>query len=578
MELALVPMHVDALLLTEPRAVIGPLAEFNRLPWSDGNADYNADRPWLGQSISRPCFEDPDTILPAGVHLHWTLPDGLTRAAPGSRFPVAPDRWLIRRRQKGFSAMHWVVESDHFSPASTQSDGIAYPVEPAQGSPPYARLGRAMPLADWLQDEGSAERIPVTAVGYGEATFAAFYPGCRSVFGFHDADVPPGALVTYDILGWHSRSEEDPLGEFLSEVEPQAAAEPAWTVLRRFNWRFSDLAADDYRRHEPPPPRRMLCYARLELSASGVLSTPEPPQIAIGDSGAEALAALAAHVESHSVAGRAGIEAGMDAVSLLPDFVHRTIDRPAAFKAARHERTFIAEDGGYRWALRLRRDGGAPASVDGAHRPDHHEPPPTLARHLDELNRLQAELDRAEQELASLRTRLFADWAKYMMCAYPTIDAPARLDLNDIRAFLEDNDLAEINSREAEKGALDLRFDNEGSLVASDSASPADTLSGQVAAEATRILRKLRCSTPRDSRGNETAIRISRSNRTVRVIWCSGARPRLPSTGSTVGGIGRSSAGAAECWPWRSGCECARMRCRRPTSCPSMRGRTSRSG
>lgn len=70
-----------------------------------------------------------------------------------------------------------------FSSASTQSNAIAYPVGSAQSAPPYARLGRAMPLAEWLKDKGAAERVGVTAAGYGEATFAAFYP-CRSSISF----------------------------------------------------------------------------------------------------------------------------------------------------------------------------------------------------------------------------------------------------------------------------------------------------------------------------------------------------------------------------------------------------------
>src|SRR5438105_5713040 len=51
----------------------------------------------------------------------------------------------------------------------------------------------------------------LTAVGYGEPTFAAFYPNCHSVFGFHDADSKsaPPAGVRYDVVGWYSASALD---------------------------------------------------------------------------------------------------------------------------------------------------------------------------------------------------------------------------------------------------------------------------------------------------------------------------------------------------------------------------------
>jgi hypothetical protein len=47
-------------------------------------------------------FTEPTAGLPPGVHLHWALPDALTRAqvdplAQTLRFPAVPDRWLVVR-------------------------------------------------------------------------------------------------------------------------------------------------------------------------------------------------------------------------------------------------------------------------------------------------------------------------------------------------------------------------------------------------------------------------------------------------------------------------------------------------
>jgi hypothetical protein len=45
--------------------------------------------------------------------------------------------------------------------------------------------------------------------------------------------------------------------------------------------------------------------------------------------------------------------------------------------------------------------------------------PPELAEHLNTLNDLQQAYDQADFEIESLRSQLFTDWYKYMLCAYP---------------------------------------------------------------------------------------------------------------------------------------------------------------
>ena len=55
---------------------------------------------FLGANVSRSLSDPPWDQLETGVHLHWALPDGLTRGGgPGAElvFPAAPDRWLVTR-------------------------------------------------------------------------------------------------------------------------------------------------------------------------------------------------------------------------------------------------------------------------------------------------------------------------------------------------------------------------------------------------------------------------------------------------------------------------------------------------
>jgi ketosteroid isomerase-like protein len=218
-----VPIHLDALLLSNDQTFVGPMADFTLLPYFDGQRDVNPDVAYVSEDIvSRP-FEDQTLYLKAGVHLHWALPDALTRGAAragGTEFPAVPNRWLVIRSRRDAQGQmveekRWVVESDYLYPdgAGDSSGSVSIPYKPAANERrPFRFLGRNMPSAAWRKVDPSAQYFkPLTAVGYGEPSFAAFYPNCHSVFGFHDADyagvMPDG--VRYDVLGWYSASTLD---------------------------------------------------------------------------------------------------------------------------------------------------------------------------------------------------------------------------------------------------------------------------------------------------------------------------------------------------------------------------------
>src|SRR5215470_5577201 len=119
----LVPIHLDALYVKEGRRVIQPIADFTRLPYFDGERDVNASTAWLSEEIMSEAFQDEHFFLDKGIHLHWALPQALTRAAyddSGSAFPPLPDRWLVTqgREISGRPTIEnqWVVESNCLHP------------------------------------------------------------------------------------------------------------------------------------------------------------------------------------------------------------------------------------------------------------------------------------------------------------------------------------------------------------------------------------------------------------------------------------------------------------------------------
>lgn len=202
----LVPIHLDVLYLAYNQSSVEAMANFTRLPYSDGQREFNPDVAYISEEIISPSFQNKNLNLKAGLHLHWSLPDALTKAlhdSTRSTFPAVPNRWLISRRNNGVMEKQWIVESDYLYPPGFGSDigSVNFPISTDKidsSGQPYRYLGRKMPFSAWSQKDPEAEYLDkLTAVGYGEPTFAAFYPNCDSVFGFYDDDYAGYSQETY---------------------------------------------------------------------------------------------------------------------------------------------------------------------------------------------------------------------------------------------------------------------------------------------------------------------------------------------------------------------------------------------
>ncbi|HEV2814672.1 MAG TPA: hypothetical protein VGW10_15560, partial [Solirubrobacteraceae bacterium] len=303
----LVPVDVAALCVGEPdelgreygtKDFARVAADFSGLPYADAAGTVHRRGPNLGDVATPRPFERAAAPLPAGVHLHWALPDalahGFTDGSGRVEFPAAPNRWLVVRVAGSASdpaaapvLRAWVIESDRlWDDDGRGSDDLARAVPvrsnpmQASGTKAFRRLGRAFPLEDWPGETTSEHgRAPLTAVGYGTPAYAAAYPHCPSVFGFHDPadDLGAGAAtVAYAVSGWYSDPAADPLtgrpaGE-LGWAAPEPAAPPARTVCAGV---LHGIAWERGRKfiHEPPP---------LDVD------------VAVGSTTAEAVAALLA--------------------------------------------------------------------------------------------------------------------------------------------------------------------------------------------------------------------------------------------------------------------------------------------
>lgn len=216
----LVPVHLDALVLDSDQMVVETTADFSRLPFCTGTRDINPDIANISEQIVSKPFQNQNLLLKKGIHLHWSLPDALTRARPNpdnpgtQDFPVVPNRWLVTRCNKnGNVEKEWLIESDYlFPPLNGDLAGAGVPMPYGKDQrQPFRYMGRCVTWSDPSRDKG--EYYPqLTAVGYGEPSFAAFYPNCHSVFGFCDTEYSGiKDERQYYVIGWYSDYRTDAL-------------------------------------------------------------------------------------------------------------------------------------------------------------------------------------------------------------------------------------------------------------------------------------------------------------------------------------------------------------------------------
>lgn len=622
-----VPLHVDGLQLSAGMDVVSPFADFTRLPYvaaAGGGQqvhDANSSVPWITESVAEEPMEAPRLKLEAGVHLHWALPDALTKAthpvgADGKRdrsnvaFPAVPNRWLVVRRVAGVAQKRWLIESDYLWPADhpwgsipkdaftadlgiqgkaiwerliacgwlvaardnshtivvdehdrlsndlgpyharraeilrvlherglapgrTANGLVSYPFpntradsRPVPGLPPFRYLGRKRVLGEPWSQQGPAEYLKdighkLTAIGYGEPTFASFYPNCRSVFGFHDAIRTSAHSHHYDVYGWYSEADDDVLSGFV--VDPDARAPDgtpqtedqqfaAW-LETRFSWTTDDgPAGTDH--------TSIVCYGRLRADSfikpngtrvnahiapavrindapagysldKAIVENRSDVHVAVANTGTEALSAYLADRmawqrhpgDGHArAAEKRKIEDYLEALQMTDDLEHKLLDVGASFAEKRHDKSFTAGSGGSVWVIRARADAAPAANVTKNKALDEVSLPAGLAHRLNTLNAAQRAYEHGCRSIEAMRWQVYSDWTRYMRNVYPpddeALDYKSARDNHDVDitiAYLRDGGLA----------VLDQLIEDTGELVKIDSRSVAESAAWKLAEPAT---------------------------------------------------------------------------------------------
>lgn len=467
-----VPMHLDTLTLREKCRLAGATTDFSLMPYFNGTRNINANIANISENI----LTDPfDTFheLGSGVHLHWALPDALTHGhvnveASGIetiRYPRVPNRWLVVRGDGNPSNDKcWVVESDYLYPEDRDRENnappphsIKYPFDLSENhvsaGQPFRYMGRKVNLCEWEPAQSPSKSYlseGLTAVGYGEPNFAAFYSNCFSVFGCHDEleHLVQSEKLTYEVIGWYepvNQAEADPMINLLREYD-EAGEEYKIRyslyehIQKEFQWEITDLDAQEGSTPEELIiADQMICFAQLELYLGEALNSEvnrngADTRVSIHNTGTEALSSLLAEQLGSDKGTQAEIEDQLEYMQLLGKLGEHRLDLLPKFYETRHEKGFDAINGGFIWNI--------------THLSDEEPSVQELINDLKTLNRLQKQHDDAREEIVSMQRQLYSDWYKYMLCACPPDGTHDRYpNMDAAREFIENHGMTSLEAK-----------------------------------------------------------------------------------------------------------------------------------
>ena len=170
--------------------------------------------------------------LQKGVHLHFILPSimkhGLekkdTNGNKTIQYPFVPDKYIVTRMYVNSEGkiIHDcnIVESAFYSKLG---NGITIPfwekdISSNKNVRSFRHLGRQYSgivqnnyTGPSAPSSGEGYKSELSGVGPGDPMFNAYYPSCRSVFGYYDnlENVPNNAVLTYSVIGYYSKAEQN---------------------------------------------------------------------------------------------------------------------------------------------------------------------------------------------------------------------------------------------------------------------------------------------------------------------------------------------------------------------------------
>jgi hypothetical protein len=369
---------------------------------------------FLGSNASRGFDDPPWDQLEVGVHLHWALPDGLTRGGgPGAElsFPATPTRWLVTRiaiTGNTPTTRSWLIESDALAAEQPQTgSSVTLPVATTTFAQGFGFLGRSHELGDegWSELRATSgpalhEAVgqPLNAVTNGEPGFAAYYPSCRGVFGFWDplddvkAPKSAPAQLTYSVIGFYTDPAHDPVQPSATPAQLQTAR--AWTFTADGATLSGSIYSGSF--------EGIAWSKEIRYVLDQPVQQQLPARVAIGNTSAEALAAYFTAREHPNVPLFESLLVALQS-GLLDRIKQPKPNALTGLLEHLHDLRFAGMRSGRVFSIVSSADEG----------PDPRELidlPASLADALNQLNALRQQADQCAFHADWFRWQLFADW------------------------------------------------------------------------------------------------------------------------------------------------------------------------
>lgn len=204
-----------------------------KYPAHDWLADISDDFSRLDQSplgLYVPGQLTPRREIEKGVHLHWSLPDSLTKGIVNEAdeivYPALPDRWIVTRlwtkeSKNTIQSKSWIIESTAVAAERNgwNDNSPCWPTEkvPVAGQAPYQFVGRSYPF-DQKDTVPKCEYLEkLTVAGPGNPIYTAYYQSCQNIFGFYDdmrdekGELIKEVDVSYCVVGEYRQDTQDVL-------------------------------------------------------------------------------------------------------------------------------------------------------------------------------------------------------------------------------------------------------------------------------------------------------------------------------------------------------------------------------
>ena len=392
--------------------------------FSNQIGDYNA---FLGSNISRPYSEAPWQQMDAGIHLHWAIPEALSKGNHNDNtgsidFLAVCNRWMVNRiiieENGNLIRKSWVIESDVLNYENNgELKCLTLPVKTSsQSEQDFMFVGNKEEYSGSWKDPDTKNFSTLTGrelsvIANGDIDFAAFYPNCRNVFGLHDTLVdykmPTSGSVNimYQVCGWYSHSNNDPLYGGLNLKEIEKAYQ--WTLKDP-----SDLTLD-YTLYQGLA-QQIVWDPNTKYVVDQKNQQPLSANLSVGNNPQEAFSALFTKEED---SGNSFFENLMNA---FQNGLINTLKQPDANQLAiilenLHQKQYSSSDSGTRYTIVSESKENKEYPMDVL--------PLNISDRLNALNLQQEQLDFYNQYLDRFKWQLFSDWYRLIKSAKdnPTI-------------------------------------------------------------------------------------------------------------------------------------------------------------